>query len=70
MKTERIKQFIKLLDRSSMKWPLLFFSVFYLSIILATFAYMPWIALLMLALMVLFILLGFNHFALLGATVL
>lgn len=62
MKTERIKQFIKLLDRSSMKWPLLFFSVFYLSIILATFAYMPWIALLMLALMVLFILLGFNHF--------
>ena len=62
MKKDRIRQFIKLLDRSSMKWPVLFFTVFYLSIILATLAYMPWIALLMLVLMFLFILIGFNHF--------
>lgn len=62
MKKDRIRQFIKLLERSSMKWPVLFFTVFYLSIILATLAYMPWIALLMLVLMFLFILIGFNHF--------
>ncbi len=60
MKKDRIRQFIKLLDRSSMKWPVLF-TVFYLSIILATLAYMPWIALLMLV-MFLFIMIGLKSF--------
>ena len=35
MKKDRIRQFIKLLDRSSMKWPVLFFTVFYLSCLYA-----------------------------------